>query len=96
MCTYVGPSRMLFLENLAPQATDADIEEALERYGDVDKVIILRKKHIHSSPSDSSKNTQNALVQMSNLDDAIAAHAGNDQPVLLQVLPGRNGQIRMP
>ncbi|ETV89241.1 hypothetical protein H257_00598 [Aphanomyces astaci] len=85
---HVEPSRVLFLENLAPQATDADIEQALERYGDVDKVIILRKKHIQSSPSDPSKNTQNALVQMSNLDDAIAAHdAGNDQPVLLQGLP---------
>ncbi|RHY15132.1 hypothetical protein DYB37_010752, partial [Aphanomyces astaci] len=82
------PSRVLFLENLAPQATDPDIEQALERYGDVDKVIILRKKHIHSSPSDPSKNTQNALVQMSNLDDAIAAHdAGNDQPVVLLGLP---------
>ncbi|RHY27876.1 hypothetical protein DYB32_006465 [Aphanomyces invadans] len=78
------PSRVLFLENLAPQATNADIEQFLEHYGDVDKVILLRKKYIHTSPSTDSKNTQNALVQMSNVDDAIAAHdASNDEPAVL-------------
>ncbi|KAF0689701.1 Aste57867_18884 [Aphanomyces stellatus] len=81
---HAEPSRVLFLENLAPKATDADIEQFLEQYGDVDKIIILRKKHSNNDHSSDSKNSQNALVQMSNLDDAIAAHdAANDKPILL-------------
>ncbi|CAK4076197.1 unnamed protein product [Aphanomyces euteiches] len=87
---HIEPSRVLYLENLAPKATDTDIEQFLEHYGDVDKIIILRKKHIHNTPDNTSesKNTQNALVQMANLDDAIAAHdAANAEPALLLGLP---------
>ncbi|OQR94473.1 hypothetical protein ACHHYP_01252 [Achlya hypogyna] len=69
MATPADPSRVLYVDNLAANVTDAQLEQLFSQFGVVDRIVLLRKKH-----SSGARAKHNALVQMECLPDAIVAH----------------------
>ncbi len=69
----------MYIDNLAPNVAETNIQQLFSQFGVVDRVILLKKKgsSLHGIPNhtgESPKATQNALVQMVSIESAIAAY----------------------
>jgi len=94
---------VLYLDNLPSIITEDNVHDILSQFGQVENVIVLKKKpsKFHAGQQDDAKNnTLQALVQMKSIQDAMhALETLYEKPTIIQGLPvsiaySRNQELR--